>query len=827
MSDQTPTKAPNPMFEADLTLPDGQTIHFVAACEEPVLDLAASMDAAYAQREFAKTAPTEHDQPQTPDISRICGEASRDLLDALGPLNPLDALTTLLWTLAPDLSNPHESTNTIWDTLALTEPVALAALAKDSPSGDPASPVEPYLTDTRAAAAGILELAVQEGLWRFSRGNGASGDPSAYLASQLAGHERAVRGRQYETVALQINEAVLVSPRASAALKQALGFDYDDICAVRTALHEASDQLSRWLLDSMELLRAELTQSATTGGLPTSAAMTPEYGPQQARQIRTVTVEQVAKLASLDEKTTRSVLDFFSVEPTGQPLATLIEDYVRGNNPLRQRQLLHTGDEQFFLMADGILPDEIRRNCEAALKAIPKAWAKYEPARSTALENLTRAAFQQLLPGAALHPAIKYRFPQHGEDLSHSSTTAETADLAEADLLVLVDGVVLCVEAKAGEFTERGRQGDGSRLQRDLSKTITDASAQAHRLEKLIIENHGLWLADGSWMDIPRAHEFHHVIVCLDDMGPLVLNAQALIDAQALTGPRVPWIVSIHDLLVIQDLLRRPYNFLTYLRRRTTPEAARWIQASDEMDLLMWFVNGGLYFEPDPRRTRSTVQPDRQPTAAEIRAYEEQGTTVILTLTDPLDAYVYSRQIGKPNGAARPERPPLLPPLDALASVLQRSGAGAGLRACSDLDQLSAEAQAALAKNIKYMQELHRQDRELHTLTQVTQDDKGRFLNVFAISATPEKARGELLTYAEARKHVSDADRALVVLLDSGHHPHLVAWMEGEEHEDLQLDALARAMRLLPDDRAPRAVPPRARTTGKPARRPKKKPKRR
>jgi len=316
-------------------------------------------------------------------------------------------------------------------------------------------------------------------------------------------------------------------------------------------------------------------------------------------------------------------------------------------------------------------------------------------------------------------------------------------------------------------------------------------------------------------MPIPRAHEFHHVIVCLDDMGPLVLNAQALIDAHALSGPRVPWIVSIHDLIVIQDILRRPYNFLTYLRRRTTPEASRWIQASDEMDLLMWFVHGGLYFEPDPRRARSTLHPDRKPTAAEIRAYESQGTIFVHTLTDPLDAYMYSRQIGRPNLAARPERPPLQPPLDALATFLQRSGADAGVRACSDLDQLSADSQSALAKNIRHVQELHRQDRRLHTVTQVTGDDRGRFLNIFAISSTPENARGNLMAYAETRKHVSNADRALVVLVDTAQQPHLIAWLEGEELENLSLDIQARAMHLVPDDRAARAVPPRVRQRAK------------
>lgn len=811
MTAETPFDAEPRMFEADMTLPDGQRVHLVGASKEVVVDHAATLDAALQRTAEQAVATTSNDRPTPPDVTRVCRATSRDLLDALGPLDPLDVLTMLLWSLAPDLSNPHESTNTIWDALALTEPVALAALAKDSPTGDPTSPVEPYLTDTHAAAAGILDLAVQEGLWQISRTTTDLHDPSTRLASRLAGHERVVRGRQYETVALRINEAVLGSPRATAALTHALGFSYDDISKVRAALHDAIDDLNHWLLDSMEQRVAELRNPPAEN----ASAPAPGHGPQQAKQLRTVDVDTVARLAGLDEHTTQSVLQFFSVAASDQPLAALIESYVCGNNPLRQRQLLQTADTQFFVMADGILPDEIRRTCEAGLKLVPKAWNKYEPARSTALEALARDVFGQLLPGAELHSSIKYRYPQHGEDLSQGSTTAGAADLAEADLLVLVDGVVLCVEAKAGDFTERGRQGDATRLQRDLKKTVTEASAQAQRLERLISDNHGLWLADGSWMPIPRAHEFHHVIVCLDDMGPLVLNAQELVDAHALSGARVPWIISIHDLLVIQDILRRPYNFLTYLRRRTTPEASRLIVASDEMDLLMWFVNGGLYFEPDPRRTRSTQQPDREPTAAEIRAYEDQGTTFVLTLTDPLDAYMYSLQTGDPQRAARPERAALQPPLDALARLLRGRDSGEGLRACSDLDELSRPSQVQLVKNIGHMTQLHRRDRELHSITQVTSDDRGRFLVIFAIAPDPGDAVAGLMSYAQTRKHASDADRALVVLLNTAQQPHLVAWLEGEEQEDVELDARARAMRLVPNDRAARVVPPRVRLAAK------------
>ena len=48
-----------------------------------------------------------------------------------------------------------------------------------------------------------------------------------------------------------------------------------------------------------------------------------------------------------------------------------------------------------------------------------------------------------------------------------------------------------------------------------------------------------------------------------------------MVKARILPQARLPWVVSVHDLLVIKHVLARPEQFLTYLRRRTARDAAQ------------------------------------------------------------------------------------------------------------------------------------------------------------------------------------------------------------------------------------------------------------
>lgn len=70
--------------------------------------------------------------------------------------------------------------------------------------------------------------------------------------------------------------------------------------------------------------------------------------------------------------------------------------------------------------------------------------------------------------------------------------------------------------------------------------------------------------------------------------------------------------------------------------------------------------------------------------------------------------------------------------------------------------------------------------------------------------------REQLDLYVRAKKHLEHANRPLGAFLNTHGTPRLTIWLAHPPEDDLELDALARAMRLISPDRAPNALPPKA-----------------
>lgn len=465
-------------------------------------------------------------------------------------------------------------------------------------------------------------------------------------------------------------------------------------------------------------------------------------------------------------------------------------------------------------MPGAIALDEIRRTCEPALKARQKAWNSYDRQRAAGAEERATQAIRQLTGNLGrVWTNLKFRAPtaNHDEvDLSAASTTASQADLVEADLLLVLDHVALCAEVKAGDLRPRTRQGGVAQLGGDLKKTVREAAEQADRLRDLIIKNHGLWLDGGQWLDLGDIREIHSIAVTLDDLGPVSLMMEQLVRSGTLPQIQLPWIVSLHDLIVTSEILTKPGQFLTYLRRRTNRDASIWITAADELDVLMWFVTGGFYFEANPDRIAANNPNRRRPTARERRTYAEQGRTYVGTFTDKLDAWYYWREGISSDDRQRPSRR-MQPRLEQICSQLRDMQRDGWWRLWSDLDGLSEQAQTRLADAISEVQRQTSQDGGFHTVVFGGHDDTGSWLILVASGPSTAESMAHLQTYLRAKKHSVSADRAAGVLLGVDGSILNSAWEDEPPGPDPALDHLVREMRLVPPDRMPRVTPPHVR----------------
>ena len=89
------------------------------------------------------------------------------------------------------------------------------------------------------------------------------------------------------------------------------------------------------------------------------------------------------------------------------------------------------------------------------------------------------------------------------------------AEPTEADGLFVIEDVAICVEVKGRTIADAAQRGDLTRLKIEVGNTIGAGAGQAGRLASLMAENHGLWLADGTWLDLSAVREVHTIVVGL------------------------------------------------------------------------------------------------------------------------------------------------------------------------------------------------------------------------------------------------------------------------------------------------------------------------
>lgn len=795
-----------------LELPDGRRMTLVAASREAIIATAAQIDG-YADQ-VRPLRPGE--EPSDDHLWATVEHAVRHIEGLIRGHDAFDVMAMLQQYMVPaDLAVWSESGSSLGDAWSSAEVVALVLLGLGLPARDPAltTKTAAIIPELVTSAAAVVHLASVRALVRYSQiaATEPSTDGLSAIAFRLSTHETSVRGRQYQAVAERINDAVLRTPRTDDAFRYELGFTYDDVLAVREALIEIIGR-------AHEDAYATLARAAQAGGPPDAEAAAAVGAIFETPGRLQITPEEISNRAGIAPEVTTNVLDRFSIQPDGRTPSELVRAFVSGRNPMAGVAMLHEPTRCYLPLPGALALDEIRRTCEAPLKATG-SWTSYGRARDKATETLVAETLGALVGGRAeVHHNLRYRDPQNGHDLSAASTVHSAAPSTEADCLLVLDGVALCVEVKAGDLRPRTRQGGLAQLEGDLTKTIKDAAHQADRLRSLIVDHNGLWRENGSWLDLTAAREVHSIVVCLDDLGPLAMSTSEMVRAGVLSQTHLPWVVSLHDLLVFQHVLTRPEHLLTYVRRRTNRDAALWVPGSDELDILMWFVAGGFYFVPDPDRIHAQHPGSKPPTSRMRREYREQGRTQVGTFTDSLDAHYYWLDGTSSCPAECPQRGGPPPALRRLLDAIRDDNIPGWWRAASDVDGYSTRAQADMAAHIEHTLARTASDGGFHSFSTGGADDTGRWVHIFASGPDTQTNRDHLQQYLAAKKHQDHADRALAVLINPDGTPQFTQWLAYSPREDTDLDRLARAMRLVPPSREPSASPPKAKARVKASR---------
>lgn len=695
-----------------------------------------------------------------------------NLEQCLAGHDSFDALAFLRLALGPwDFTGLKESETLIETSLAAQDVVALAFLGMGLPrtkltgenSGQP---------DIGAAIAYAAEI-VRAANARAMIGGMRIKEPLGRLAGQFLAYELSVRGRQYESVAANLNTALLGDPRVQPILREVLGFTLAEVREVRAA--------GVALLNERFFGARDRVGDAVQSGVATDAMNNDSFIADmnlmlnECRLFGSVTASDIAARTGIEQTVVFAILDFFSAKRLEQGAKNPILEFVDGKHPLPWGAI---ADADGYLILTGFLgEDELRRDVERGLISASrlgggaaKAWTKYDRRRAAFAEARTAERFAALLGGAQpLWVGQKYIGPVEPDDVSRFARDSEPAERVgreyESDVLFVVDGVAFCIEVKAGSVTDKSRKGHALRLATDLEKTLKEGNEQAQRLTELIRTNRGVWGTDGSWISLDQVRELHSTIVMLDDMGPLSLSMNELAEQGVIESDEVPWIVSLHDLHVISLVLEHPAQFLDFVRRRRERKLATMVRGADELDVLMWFVDGGMYFAPDPAVVAEQLPVDTVIRQADKQRFEDQPRVHLGTLTDPLDAWMYGEEGLSRMTAPKPVRVEEGWVEDFLGASETYQTAG-WLRFGADLVSLSGSAQQRIGRELKAQCRAARGgDRERSFTTHGT-TSVGSWL--LTAAAAPSGAEiDHLPRYIDAKQYQTHANRSMLLLYDT------------------------------------------------------------
>ena len=246
--------------------------------------------------------------------------------------------------------------------------------------------------------------------------------------------------------------------------------------------------------------------------------------------------------------------------------------------------------DKYYCFFYPILGRNIRQILEKMIKdKDDNYFAEYylKRGRDAYLENKATKYFQDLFPQANIYQNMKYRIGK---------------EEFETDILVEFDRNLLIVEAKANALKLSSRRGSLVSIKTDSKKILKKAYEQAIRTRNYIRDNgNAKFIIKAGKELIIDSNNFDNIYLVNVTLDKLDFLATELADLKIFGLNKSGnwfWSVYINDLRIISELIEFPSEFLLFLERRLQVIEHQFY-SSDELDYFMFFLEHGLYFEPD------------------------------------------------------------------------------------------------------------------------------------------------------------------------------------------------------------------------------------
>ena len=260
-------------------------------------------------------------------------------------------------------------------------------------------------------------------------------------------------------------------------------------------------------------------------------------------------------------------------------------------NVVDYRPLIELGDGRYFL--------PLFSNLAEAIYESPFYWMMRDGAyRNTALRHrgdATEVITRNLLSAVFTHGRV-YR---------DVKVKRGSKDVTDIDILALSGNKAVIVQCKSKKLTAKARAGDPESLKTDFLKAVQEPYEQGLAArDALLDEQPALVLQDGRPLRLRRPIDEGYVVCVTGDDYP-ALQSQARSYLEVRDGDPYPVVMTVFDLDVACFYLADQFEFLYYLRQRSTH--AEYYFADSEASVLGFHLRHKLF--PDEDYTATFVDP--------------------------------------------------------------------------------------------------------------------------------------------------------------------------------------------------------------------------
>ncbi len=297
------------------------------------------------------------------------------------------------------------------------------------------------------------------------------------------------------------------------------------------------------------------------------------------------TVEALAQAAGVEHSVATAFTDCLA-QPFSQPVVRLPTLTM----PVRHRPLLRDGD-RFLAPVPALVPRVLRSGLTAiANPNIPthipgdkEIFGRLTDVRGRLLEETTVKLLTSRLRADMAEVGVRFAVRRHARRL-----------VGEIDGLVLLDGCVIVVQAKAGATRIDAVASDRAAFTNAVGNIVTEAMRQHDDARAFLTSAAEDVVLKPDWLDVPVRGEIHAITTTLEDLAGCSPLSWRLPAASLATEGPLPWISAAAPLETMLDLIDFPAQFVHFLERRRLVNQRQLLWAADEMDVFLEYLHDRL-----------------------------------------------------------------------------------------------------------------------------------------------------------------------------------------------------------------------------------------